>query len=368
VFLNYLGQGALIIADPAAIINPFYLLTPQGLLYPMVALSTLATIIASQAVISGAFSITRQAMQLGYAPRLTVQHTSEQQIGQIYVPPINWMLLTAVVALVLGFQSSNNLASAYGIAVTGTMMIDTILAFVVVRSLWHWSWVTGGLFLGCFLAVDLAFFSANSVKILDGGWFPLVLGASVFTLLSTWRSGRQLLRERMRTLAIPIDALIKSLKEEPPVRVARTAVFMTAQPDGVPRALLHNLAHNNVLHERVILVNVNTEDIPHVPQVERVRVEPLEFNFYRVNVRYGFKDEPDIPAALALCREQGLTVDLMDSSFFLGRETVVPKRPPAMQAWREKLFIWMYRNSGSAVEFFKIPANRVVELGAQVEM
>jgi KUP system potassium uptake protein len=368
LYLNYLGQGALILDDPAAVKNPFYNLVPEMLLIPMVILATLATIIASQAVISGAFSLTKQAMQLGYSPRLHMVHTSEKEIGQIYSPAINWMLMIAVIALVLGFRSSSALASAYGIAVTLTMMIDTILAFVVVRALWRWSWAKAGLFLAAFIVVDFAFFSANSVKILDGGWFPLVLGLAIFTLLSTWRQGRRLLYEKLKQDSMPLDAFISSLAYGGPHRVEGTGIFMTTNPDGVPRAMLHNLLHNKVLHQRVVLLNVIMEDVPYVPEIDRVEVHKLPEGFYQMLVRYGFKDEPDIPAAMERCAEQGLVFDMMETSFFLGKETIVARRKPAMPLWREWLFAWMFRNAGSATEFFKIPTNRVVELGTQVEM
>ncbi|HZV54555.1 MAG TPA: potassium transporter Kup [Rhodocyclaceae bacterium] len=368
LYLNYLGQGALILDDPAAVQNPFFLMVPDLLLIPMVLLSTLATIIASQAVISGAYSLTRQAMQLGYSPRLHTVHTSEREIGQIYVPAINWLLLVAVIALVLGFRSSSALASAYGIAVTLTMMIDTVLAFVVVRSLWQWSGLKAGMFLALFIVGDLAFFFANSVKIMDGGWFPLVLGFAVFTLLATWKRGRALLYEKLKQDSMPLDAFISSLSYGGPYRCEGTGIFMTTNPDGVPRAMLHNLLHNKVLHERVVLLNVLIEDVPHVPEIDRVEVHALPQGFYQMRVRYGFKDEPDIPYAMDLCAAQGLRFDMMQTSFFLGKETIVPHHKPAMPLWREWLFAWMFRNAGSATEFFKIPTNRVVELGTQIEM
>ncbi|KAB2970306.1 potassium transporter Kup [Zoogloea sp.] len=368
LYLNYLGQGALILDNPEAVKNPFYLLVPEPLLYPMVAMSTLATIIASQAVISGAFSLTKQAVQLGYSPRIHVVHTSEKEVGQIYVPNVNWMLLASVVALVLGFRSSSALASAYGIAVTLTMMIDTVLAFFVVRTLWNWGLGTSLAFLLAFFAVDFAFFSANTVKIFDGGWFPLALGLAIHTLLMTWKRGRAALAERMRIDTMPLDLFIQSMFHDPPIRVPGTGVFMTTAPDGVPRALLHNLLHNKVLHARVVLVNVITDDVPYVPVGERVRVEELDFGFFRVFVRYGFKDDPDIPAALAMCESQGLPFELMESSFFLGRETLIPKASSSLGLWRERLFILMFRNAHSAADFFCIPANRVVEFGTQVEL
>ncbi|OHC62017.1 MAG: potassium transporter Kup [Rhodocyclales bacterium GWA2_65_20] len=370
LYLNYLGQGALILDDPAAIKNPFFLMVPdEMLLIPMVCLATAATVIASQAVISGAFSLTSQAMQLGYCPRIQIMFTSEREKGQIYVPNINWLLLLAVIILVLGFRSSSNLASAYGIAVTLTMMIDTVLAFVVVRALWKWSWAYAGLFLVFFVVVDFAFFSANVIKVFDGGWFPLVLGLSVFTLLSTWKRGRALLYEKLKQDSMPLDAFLASLASGGPHRVEGTGIFMTPDPDGVPRAMLHNLYHNKVLHERVVLLNVVMEDVPHIPESERVRVDTLTEGFYRVRVRYGFKDDPDIPYALALCAGQSLKFEMMQTSFFLGRETIVPQaRVSGMMHWRQVLFTWMFRNAETATAFFKIPTNRVVELGTQVEL
>ncbi len=369
LYLNYLGQGALIIDNPAAVKNPFFMLVPEPLLYPMVMLATAATVIASQAVISGAFSLTSQAMQLGYCPRIQIKFTSEREKGQIYVPNINWLLLLAVAILVLGFKSSSNLASAYGIAVTMTMMIDTLLAFVVVRAMWNWNWLQAGLFLALFFVVDFAFFSANLVKVLDGGWFPLMLGLGVFTLFATWKRGRQLLYDRLQQDSIPLDAFLSSLSYGGPQRVPGTGIFMTTRPDGVPRAMLHNLLHNKVLHERVILLNVSMQDIPHVGDTERMRVEALPQGFYRVIVSYGFKDDPNIPRDLELCERYGMApVEMMETSFFLGRETIVPNRVPTMPLWRQKLFTWMFRNADTATDFFKLPTNRVVELGTQVEL
>ncbi len=372
LYLNYLGQGALILNDPKTIENPFFLMAPSAvLLIPLVVVATIATVIASQAVISGAFSLTSQAMQLGYCPRIQVNFTSEREKGQIYVPNINWLLLLAVIIVVLGFRSSSNLASAYGLAVTLTMMIDTILAFVVVRALWKWSWPRAALFLLFFVVVDFAFFAANVTKVFDGGWFPLALGLSVFVLLSTWKRGRQLLQERLRRDAMPLDAFLASISAEVPQRVEGTGVFLTAHPQGVPRAMLHNLNHNKVLHQRVVLLQVVTEDVPHVPESERVLVETLPAGFHRVFVRYGFKDDPHLPRAMQLCADQGLSFEMMETSFFLGRETVV-RLPlatrPQMARWRQILFNWMFRNADTATAFFKIPPNRVVELGSQVEL
>ncbi len=369
LYLNYLGQGALILDNPTAIRNPFFMLVPDGLLYPMVVLATAATVIASQAVISGAFSLTSQAMQLGYCPRIQVKFTSEREKGQIYVPNINWLLLLAVIILVLGYKSSSNLASAYGIAVTLTMMIDTLLAFVVVRALWNWNWLQAGLFLALFIVVDFAFFSANLVKVLDGGWFPLLLGLGIFTLFATWKRGRALLYEKLQEESMPLDAFLSSLGYGGPLRVAGTGIFMTTRPDGVPRAMLHNMLHNKVLHERVVLLNVSMQDIPHVDDTERMLVEPLSDGFYRVMLRYGFKDDPNIPLALELCGKHGMApIEMMETSFFLGRETIVPNRVPSMTLWRQVLFMWMFRNADTATDFFKLPTNRVAELGIQVEL
>jgi KUP system potassium uptake protein len=369
LYLNYLGQGALILDNPAAVKNPFFMLVPEELLYPMVALATAAAVIASQAVISGAFSLTSQAMQLGYCPRIHVRFTSEREKGQIYIPNINWLLLLAVIILVLGFKSSSNLASAYGIAVTLTMMIDTLLAFVVVRALWNWNWLQAGLFLALFLVVDFAFFSANLVKVFDGGWFPLALGLGIFILFATWKRGRALLYEKLQQDSMPLDAFLSSLKFGGPHRVAGTGIFMTTRPDGVPRAMLHNMLHNKVLHERVILLNVNLQDIPHVDEAERLVVEELTNGFYRVILNYGFKDDPNIPLALESCGSRGMApFEIMETSFFLGRETIVPNRVPAMPLWRQILFMWMFRNAGTATDFFKLPTTRVVELGTQVEL
>lgn len=369
LYLNYLGQGALILSDPESVQNPFFHMVPDALLYPMVILATAATVIASQAVISGAFSLTSQAIQLGYCPRILIRFTSEREMGQIYIPNINWLLLMAVIALVLGFRSSSNLASAYGIAVTLTMMIDTVLAFVVVRALWKWDWLKAGLFLGLFIVVDFAFFSANIVKVLDGGWFPLLLGMIIFTLLATWRKGRRLLYERLQQDSMPLDAFLRSLDFGGPHRVEGTGIFLTTNPDSVPRAMLHNLLHNKVLHQRVIMLNVAIEDVPHVAKAEQIIVQKLAHGFHQVRLHYGFKDEPNIPAALDLCKHRGMEpIEMMETSFFLGRETIVPNRIPAMPLWRQIIFTWLFRNSDSATTYFKIPTNRVVELGTQIEL
>jgi KUP system potassium uptake protein len=369
IYMNYLGQGALLLAEPESVRNPFYLLAPDFLLYPLIGLATAATIIASQAVISGAFSLTRQATQLGYCPRIPFIHTSSHEIGQVYVPAINWALLLAVAAVVLGFRSSTNLASAYGIAVTLTMLIDTILAFVVVRHLWQWSLGKGIVFLAGFLIVDLAFVIACAVKVLDGGWFPLGLGAAIFTLMATWRRGRDLVSRRTESETMPLELFIQSLFHAPPHRVEGTGVFMTANPDGVPRPLLHNLLHNKVLHERIVLLTVTSEDVPYIPDIDRVEYSALDYGFHRVQIRYGFKEEPDIPAALQQLSDSGaFSFVMMESTFFLGRERLVPHHKPGMAMWRERLFFFMFRNASSAADFFRIPPNRVVEFGTQVEI
>jgi KUP system potassium uptake protein len=366
--LNYFGQGALLLRDPTAVEHPFFRMVPSWGLIPMVVLATLATVIASQAVISGAYSLTRQAIQLGYCPRLAIRHTSEKEMGQVYMPWINGVLLVAVLALVLGFRSSSALASAYGIAVTGTMAIDSVLLFFVFSRLWHWNRVLSLGVAGFFLAIDLAFFSANSVKLLQGGWFPVAIATVVFILIATWRRGREILLERLRPGAIPLEPFIQSLAISPPPRVEGTAVFLTAGREGVPHALLHNLNHNKVLHERVVLLTVATADVPFVPNAQRLDVEILGNEFFRMTVHFGFKDAPDLPAALQLPNGAGLQFDMMTTSFFLSRQTIVPKVAQGMALWREKLFAAMSRNAGSATDFFRIPTNRVVELGTQIEI
>jgi len=368
LLLNYFGQGALILHDPNALVHPFYHLAPEWALYPLIGLATVATVIASQAVISGTYSLTRQAIQLGYCPRMDIFHTSESEIGQIYMPWINWTLLVAVIILVIGFGSSTNLAGAYGVAVTGMMAIDTVLAYFVVTSLWNWSkWVAVPLAL-VFLCIDISFFSANTVKLFHGGWFPIAVAGILFTLFTTWYRGRQILMRQLAPGAIGIEPFVQSITQHPPTRVPGTAVFLTTATEGVPHALLHNLNHNKVLHERIVLLTVLTEEVPRVPDEERVEVTPLSGDFFRVVVKYGFKDEPDIPAALVLAKSQGLEFKMMETSFFLSRQTLVPKLGKDMALWREKIFALMSRNASSATGFFNIPANRVVELGTRVEM
>lgn len=367
--LNYFGQGALLLRRPEAVENPFYLIAPDWALYPMVLLATCATVIASQAVISGAFSLTRQAVQLGYLPRLEIRHTSASEIGQVYLPHLNWLLMVVVVAVVVGFGSSSNLASAYGIAVTGAMAIDSILALVVAVTLWKWHpWAAGLLFAG-FLTVDLALFGATALKIPTGGWFPILLAAMLFTLLSTWRRGRRVLFERLYDDAVSLPSIIERLVRRPPQRVPGTAVFLTSSLQAAPLAMLHNLKHNKVLHERVVVLTVITEDVPHVPDSERLRIEAMEGGFYRVLLHYGFMDRPDVPAALARCGTLcGPPFNMMDTSFFVNRERLIPSGRPDLSPWQEQIFIALSHMAQDATEFFQIPANRVVELGTRVEI
>ena len=365
LLLNYFGQGALLLHDPKTIENPFYLMAPDWMLYPMVVLSTVATVIASQAVISGAFSLSQQAIQLGFSPRMEISHTSDQQIGQIYLPGLNWTLLLAVIAVVVGFGSSSNLAAAYGIAVTGTMFITDMLAFMVARHVWGWPvWRA---FLGAlpFALIDLAFFSANSIKIVDGGWFPLVFGLGIYLLLSTWKRGRDLLRRRLMADAMDLGSFVSTL-DASLARVPGTAVFLTPNPEAVPQAMLHSLKHYKVLHERVVLVSVNILDVPRLTESKRVSVKRLQGNIWQVKVYYGFIEPPNLPEALEWCSEDGLKLDPMDMSYFLGRETLIPRFGSEMCFWREKIFVAMFRNAGSAASFFGLPPNRVVELGTQV--
>ncbi len=366
--LNYFGQGALIIHDAAAIKNPFYLLAPAWALLPMVLLSTFATVIASQAVISGAFSLTRQAIQMGYCPRLTIMHTSDREIGQIYVPFINWTLLGAVMLLVAGFRSSSNLAAAYGIAVTLAMAIDSLLIFVVMTRLWHWNRLAATAIVLPLVAIDAAFLASNALKIPQGGWFPIVIGGIVFTLLTTWKRGRSILHERLSNETMPLDVFIESIGSHPPVRVPGTAVFLTNMPGRVPHALLHNLKHNKVLHDRVVLLTVTTRDIPRVALSDRLKIEELGCSFQQVEAFFGFKEDPDVPNLLEQCANRGFPFDMMDTSFFVSRETLIATVAPGMALWRERLFVSMSKNATKASEFFNVPSNRVVELGTQVEL
>lgn len=365
--LNYLGQGALLLTTPSAVENPFYLMAPDWARLPLVFIATAATVIASQAVISGAFSVTHQAIQLGFLPRLRTEHTSARAAGQIYIPAVNWALLVMVVLLVIGFGQSTNLAAAYGIAVSGTMIITTIMLAVLIFQVWKWNRLLAVLTIGLFAAVDLIFFASNITRVADGGWFPLVVAAVIFTLLTTWASGRALMRRRLEQDALPLAVFIKSAASVH--RVRGTAVFLSTSPDAVPSALLHNLKHNQVLHERVLILNVKVEDVPHVQAGSRLAIHPSEQGFYKVILHYGFMDEVDVPAALARVESCGGGFDMMSTSFFLGRQKLIATRAqPGMALWRERLFAWMMRSSESAMEFFRLPTNRVVELGSQVQI
>jgi KUP system potassium uptake protein len=368
LFLNYLGQGAMILTDPATASSPFYLMAPRWALYPLVGLAMTAAIIASQALISGAFSLTRQAIQLGYSPRLDIQYTSSQHQGQIYIPQVNWGLMFATLGLVVGFGSSSALAAAYGMAVTLTMLITTMLAYLVARGAWGVRRSLAGSLAAFFFFIELGFFGANLTKVAHGGWFPLVIGALVYTMLSTWKRGRALLAERMRERLYPFDRFLEDVEAFPPQRVPGTAIFMTSNLQGTPPTLLHNLQHNKVLHERVILLTVVTSDVPHVPPVRRAEIGPLGQGFFRLTLRYGFMEEPDVPQALRELSEKGLAIDLGDTTFFLGVETLLATRRPGLPLWRERLFVLIARNALRANTFFKIPPERVVELGMQVEL
>ncbi|MSQ80430.1 MAG: potassium transporter Kup [Candidatus Methylopumilus sp.] len=364
--LNYFGQGALIISNPENIKNPFYLMAPEFLVIPLIVLATLATIIASQAVITGAFSVSRQALQLGFLPRMHVEHTSENQEGQIYLPRINWLLMIAVMVLVITFKSSGNLAGAYGIAVTGDMVISTLLASFVFYEVWKWNSTKTIIFMFIFLMIDFAFFSANILKIPDGGWFPILIGLIIFLLMTTWKKGRALLYKILKGEAIEINSFIKSIGANPPPRVEGIAIFMTPNSDGVPHALLHNLKHNKVIHEKVIILTVMFMDYPHSLTKDLLTVEKLPYDFYKVIVKYGFKDEPDLPKDLALCAKNGLNIDPMNSSYFIGKEILLATPRDNMNYWRKKLFIGLFRSAETITNQFKLPPNRVVELGSQI--
>ncbi|TBV06482.1 potassium transporter Kup [Pseudomonas dryadis] len=368
LMLNYLGQGAVLLSDPAAVRNPFYLLAPSWALIPLIGLSTLATIIASQAVITGAFSVTRQAIQLGYVPRMQILHTSSAEQGQIYIPLINGLLAIGVVLLVLGFQSSSGLAGAYGVAVTGTMLCTTLLVSAVILLLWRWPKALAVPLLAVLLLVDGVFFAANIPKIMGGGAVPMMVGILLFGLMTTWKRGRQLVLERLDEHALVLKDFIASITLQPPHRVSGTAVFLTSRVDVVPHALLHNLLHNQVLHERVMLLTVLYEDRPRVPLAERFELNAYDQGFYRVRLRFGFLEAPDIPQALAQLSERGLDCPPMRTTYFLSRETVIPSERIGMAMWRERLFAVLQKNAGSSLGFFRLPVNRVIELGTQVEI
>jgi KUP system potassium uptake protein len=382
LLINYLGQGALLLRQPSAVTNPFYLLAPRAILLPLVVLATLAAVIASQALISGAFSLTQQAVQLGYSPRVTILHTSRNEAGQIFIPEINKLLMVGCLLLVISFGSSERLGAAYGIAVTGTMAITSILFGVVARARWNWSLAHIIPITLTFFAIDVALFSANVIKIEYGGWVPIAIAILVFTLMSTWKKGRHLLNQALHAGSLPLDLFLADVARRKPLRVPGTAVFMTSSNDGVPVVLLHHLKHNKVLHEQVILMSVLTQEVPEVAGAERVSVEKLEQGFYRVTAKYGFMESPNVPHILQHARESGIKAKPNETTFYLGRERIIiatgERKPgtrrapddavlPRMARWRKKLFVLMSRNARSATEFFGIPPNRVVELGAQVE-
>ena len=368
LLLNYFGQGALLLADPAAVSNPFYLLAPRVLLVPMIVLAAVAAVIASQAVISGAFSMTREAIQLGYAPRMRIVHTSRMLSGQVFVPWINGMLLVLVVLAVIGFRSSANLGAAYGIAVTGTMVATTLLALIVMRRLWNWPWLVVIALGSLFLVIDISLFGANLIKVEHGGWFPLVLGLLVFIVMTTWRRGRESVLRELRQSGLALGPFIASIGEHPPQRVPGTAVFMTANIHAVPHALLHSLKHYKVLHERNVILSVETLDTPQAEAGERIELRDLGHGFRELTLRFGFAEEQDVPAALAACGGSGMRFDMMDTTFFLSRETIVASHRAGMGVWRDRLFALMARNALAATAFFRIPGNRLVELGTQVEI
>jgi len=367
LLLNYFGQGALILQDSSAVKNPFYLMAPEWALYPLIGIATLSTVIASQAVITGAFSVSRQALQLGFLPRMHVSHTSESEQGQIYMPRVNWGLMFAVMALVIGFGNSGDLAAAYGIAVTGDMVITTLLAAVVFQHIWGWSKIKTGLLIALFLVVDLAFFGANLLKIPEGGWVPILIAIGIFVLMLTWKTGRARLYKQLKTESMELQPFIEAIGAHPPTRVAGNGVFLTPNPEGVPHAMLHNLKHNKVLHEKVIVLTVKFLDYPHTHLEERVHVEAMPNEFYRVTINYGFKDEPDLPRDLALCASHGLELNTMETSFFIGKEILLASEKPGMAYWRKKIFIGLFRSAETITNQFNLPPNRVVELGTQVK-
>jgi KUP system potassium uptake protein len=368
LMLNYFGQSALLLNKPETAVNPFFFMAPQWAIIPLVMLATAATSIASQAVISGAYSLTRQAVQLGYSPRVQILHTSAKEIGQIYIPAVNWALMIATIILVHEFKTSSNLAAAYGVAVTTTMVITTILLYVVARDLWRWKRLPAILLMSFFLAIDLAFWGANIIKLPQGGWVPLAIATVVFTLMTTWWRGRKILGDRLQVSALPDELFVSSVEINPPVRVPGIAVYMDRTPEATPHALLHNIKHNKVLHEKVVLLTVETHEVPHVEETNRVVVIPKGNGIFRVIIRYGFMEDPNVPRILDHVSAPGLEFKPSDTSYFLGRESLVASPKWGMAIWREKLFIWMSKNSTNAASFFRIPSNRVVELGAQVEL
>jgi len=369
LLINYFGQGALLLGNPDAIQNPFYLLAPSWLLYPLLVLATLATVIASQAVISGSFSLTRQAIQLGYCPRMNIRHTSGEEIGQVYIPAINWMLMVAVFVLVLSFKSSTALASAYGLAVTGTMLVDTLLAFIVIQALWRWNKLTSITFLVIFLTLDLIYLGSSTLKIPTGGWLPLLVGAVLFFIITTWIQGRALLGEFMDERRVLFEDLEEKIDVDL-VRVEGCAIYLARNLHGVPQVLLHNLEHNHVLHKQIIVLTIVTKDEPYVTEEHRVKIRQFgkNENFYRVKLYYGFQQKPDVRRALELCVQEGLPIDPSQASFFVGSERIAFRRHSRMPKWRRGLFRFLFHNSSSAIEFFKIPVDQVIELGIRAEL
>jgi len=368
LMLNYFGQGALLLTSPEAAPNPFYRLAPPELLFALIPLATAAAIIASQAVISGAFSLTRQAVQLGYMPRMEIEHTSSREIGQIYVPAVNWLLMLLTIAFVIGFRSSSNLAGAYGVALATLMALTTVMFYIMSREVWGWSLLKAGAVSGIFLIVDLTFLAANTLKIWHGGWVPLAIAVALYLLMMTWKRGREILAKRMMEKTVPLKLLLADLAAEPPIRVPGTAVFMYGTSDGTPPALVHNLSHNKVLHEKIVFLTVITEDEPHVVPEKRVTVKRSGKGFHSVVARYGFMQDPDINDIVAACKTHGLSIPVEGTTFFLGRETLIASDRPGMAMWRERLFSFMSRNALRATAFFKIPPNQVFEVGAQVEL
>lgn len=368
LLLNYFGQGALLLEDPATAENPFYRLAPSWGLYPLVLLATSAAIIASQAIITGAFSLTMQAVQLGFSPRLKINHTSSREFGQIYIPAVNWALMLGCIAIVVGFRTSSNLAAAYGVAVTSTMVITTILFYVVARNRWGWGLLPAGLLTGFFLIIDLSFFGANIIKVTHGGWFPLLLAALVFIVMTTWKKGRRILNERIQSEAQPLEEFLEEVARHPPGRVPGTAVFMNGQATRTPPALMHNLEHNKVLHQRVIFITVKTRQVPYVSLDQRVEVESIGNGFYRMRVFYGYMEDPDIPKVLESLSLPGFVFNPDETTYFLGVETIIASKRPGMALWREKIFALMSRNATSATAYFCLPPDRVVEMGSQIEI
>lgn len=366
--LNYLGQGSLLLSNPAAVENPFYHQLGPWSIYPLVILATVAAVIASQATISGTFSMTKEAIALGFLPRMRIFHTSEDQMGQIYIPVINWLQLCAVLIAVIGFRSSDNLAAAYGIAVTATMWVDTFLAFFVIRYRWKYNLIGALAATAFFLTIDLTFFSANALKIFHGGWFPLLLGGIFFTIMLTWKRGRYLVTQDLEKHSIPLEAFLQSLFVDPPQRVFGTAIFLRAENDGVPHVLLHNLLHNKVLHERVVFLTVHIVEEPWVPPEQQLKIEDLGYQCYQLTVTYGFKEEPNIPRILELASEAGMEFQMMETSFFIARQTLLSGEHKTMASWRKAMFVAMFRNARSAADYYQIPPNRVIELGTQIEI